>query len=74
MDEELKSFHSCLNEGWKVYKDFYQRIPLTDADWAELVTKVDEMVEMLNPIGQAKDVLMFYIDSLERKDKEVRKR
>ena len=72
LTNELHNFHTCLNSGWKVFKEYYQRIPMNDSDWDEVVRKMSDIFEASKPIGHAKDVIMFYLDTLEARDKKAR--
>ena len=72
--EKLKEYNTVFNDAWKFFKHYAGMIPMTEADWAELIPMTSKFVTR-HPEHEAfaRAIILVVEKELEERDREMRK-
>lgn len=72
---DLKQYNRLFNDAWQFFKNYASRIPMTEADWMELIPMLDTFTKR-HPDHEefARAMILTVEHELEVQDKTIRKK
>lgn len=73
-DTVLRAYHALWTDAWKYFKNYAEKLPLTEAQWEEAVRIIPLYVER-HPDHEefARKTIITVFNELERRDKAIRR-
>lgn len=65
---DIKEYHAAFNAIWKLFRHYYELLPMTDAQWSELVDRMERISDQA-PATMITKMLVAMCNELEMLDK-----
>ena len=74
-ETDLKNMHAIVNDVWKLFREYAQRIPMSPVDWQQEVAAAIAFVDTHPKQNRlARKLIAVVEDELEQLDKEAKER